>query len=447
MSSLEIGLLYTIATVVVMFSGVPIAFAVGTVALIFMFIFMPTSQVMIVAENIYSELNNFTLLTIPLFIFMGAAIGKSKAGSDLYNSLNRWLYKIPGGLGVANTIACSIFAAMCGSSPATCAAIGSSGIPEMRKRGYSNELAAGIIGAGGTLGILIPPSLTMILYGLVTEQSIGKLFMAGVGPGLLLTILFAAWVILKSWLERRSAQKGKGHKNSEKLVISEHYSWKQKMETIPRLMPFLLLILFIMFALYGGMATPSEVAGIGAVGALILVVAVYRIWRWKDLKPIFAGTAKESSMIMLIIGTSFLFTYVMSYLHITQEVAAWLVSLKMGKWQFIFWINILLLGLGCLLPPVAIILMIMPIILPPMKALDIDLIWFSAILTVNMEMGLITPPMGLNLFVINGIAQDISFKEIMKGIIPFLIIMTIGIVLMCIFPEIVLWLPNKYKGA
>ncbi len=444
MSTLEIGILYTIATVLIMFSGVPIAFAVGTVALIFMFVFMPMSQVLIVAENIYSELNNFTLLTIPLFIFMGASIGKSKAGSDLYNSLNKWLYKIPGGLGVANTIACSIFAAMCGSSPATCAAIGSSGIPEMRKRGYSNALATGIIGAGGTLGILIPPSLTMILYGLATEQSIGRLFMAGVGPGILLTLLFSIWVVIKYWLEKRS--KKSADKNNQEIMI-ERYTIKEKLATIPRLLPFLVLILFIMYALYGGVATPSEVAGIGAIGAFVLVAIVYRTWRWKDLKPIFAGTAKESSMIMLIIGMSFLFTYVMSYLHITQEVAAWLVSLNLSKWQFIFWINILLLFLGCLLPPVAIILMVMPIILPPLKALNIDLIWFSAILTVNMEMGLITPPMGLNLFVINGVASDIPFKDIMKGIVPFLIIMVIGIVLMCIFPEIVMWLPNKYKGV
>lgn len=444
MSTLEIGILYTIATVLIMFSGVPIAFAVGTVALIFMFVFMPMSQVLIVAESIYSELNNFTLLTIPLFIFMGAAIGKSKAGSDLYNSLNKWLYKIPGGLGIANAIACSIFAAMCGSSPATCAAIGSSGIPEMRKRGYSNALATGIIGAGGTLGILIPPSLTMILYGLATEQSIGRLFMAGVGPGILLTLLFSIWVVIKYLLEKRS--KKSADKNNQEIMI-ERYTLKEKLATIPRLLPFLVLILFIMYALYGGVATPSEVAGIGAIGAFVLVVIVYRTWRWRDLKPIFAGTAKESSMIMLIIGMSFLFTYVMSYLHITQEVAAWLVSLNLSKWQFIFWINILLLFLGCLLPPVAIILMVMPIILPPMKALNIDLIWFSAILTVNMEMGLITPPMGLNLFVINGVASDIPFKDIMKGIVPFLIIMFIGIVLMCIFPEIVMWLPNKYKGV
>jgi len=444
MNTLEIGILYTVATVLIMFSGVPIAFAVGIVALIFMFIFMPFSQVLIVAESIYSELNNFTLLTIPLFIFMGAAIGKSRAGSDLYNSLNKWLYKVPGGLGVANTLACSIFAAMCGSSPATCAAIGSSGIPEMRKRGYSNALATGIIGAGGTLGILIPPSLTMILYGLATEQSIGKLFMAGVGPGILLTLLFSIWVVIKFLLEKKS--KVADIANNQTPIV-ENYSLREKLATLPRLFPFLLLILFIMYALYGGVATPSEVAGIGAIGAFLLVVVVYKTWRWRDLKPIFAGTAKESSMIMLIIGTSFLFTYVMSYLHITQAVAEWLVSLNLSKWQFIFWINILLLFLGCLLPPVAIILMVMPIILPPMKALNIDLIWFSAILTVNMEMGLITPPMGLNLFVINGVAPDIPFKDIMKGIAPFLIIMVIGIILLCIFPEIVMWLPNKYKGV
>lgn len=447
MTTMQIGILYTVATVLLMFSGVPIAFAVGTVALVFMFIFMPASQVLIVAETIFSELNNFTLLTIPLFILMGSAIGKSRAGSDLYSSLNRWLYKVPGGLGVANTIACSIFAAMCGSSPATCAAIGSSGIPEMRKRGYSNELASGLIGAGGTLGILIPPSLTMILYGLATEQSIGKLFMGGFGPGLMLTVFFAAWVIFKSSRERKAAAKNKGHANAEKLMVVENFTWKEKLETLPRLLPFLILILIVMFALYGGWATPSEVAGIGALGAVVLAVVIYRTWRWKDLKPILAGTAKESSMIMLIIGTSFLFTYVMSYLHITQEVAAWLVSLKMGKWQFIFWINILLLILGCLLPPVAIILMIMPIILPPMKALNIDLIWFSAILTINMEIGLLTPPMGLNLFVINGIAPDIPFRDIIKGIIPFLVLMVIGIILLCIFPEITMWLPNKYKGA
>ena len=447
MSVGQIGLLYAVATFAFLFSGVPIAFAVGSVALTFMYFFMPAVQLDIVAETIFAELNSFTLLTIPLFILMGAAIGKSRAGGDLYNSLNRWLYRVPGGLGLANTLACSVFAAMCGSSPATCSAIGSSGIPEMRKRGYSARLASGLIAAGGTLGILIPPSLTLILYGLATEQSIGKLFMAGVGPGLLLTVLFAAWVMYKSWREKAEARAGGGHASAQALLAEENYSWRDRLETLPRLAPFLGLIIIVMIALYGGWATPSEVAGIGAFGALVMVMAIYGCWRWSDLKVILSGTARESSMIMLIIAMSLLYKYVMSYLHITQSAAEWLVSLQMGKWEFFFWTNILLIVLGFFLPPVAIILMVTPIILPALKALGIDLIWFGVIMTILMEMGLIHPPVGLNLFVINGIAPDIKMKDIMWGVLPFLALMVLGILLLCVFPDIAMWLPNQYKGA
>ena len=439
---MTLGILYAIATFLFLFSGMPIAFAVGSVALLFMFIFMPSAQVMIVAETVYSELNNFTLLTIPLFILMGAAIGKSRAGADLYNSLNRWLYRVPGGLGLANTLACSVFAAMCGSSPATCSAIGSSGIPEMRKRGYSARLAAGLIAAGGTLGILIPPSLTLILYGLATEQSIGKLFMAGVGPGLMLTALFALWVMFKAWQEKREAA---ASGIASALLIEEHYSWRDRLETLPRLAPFVALVMIVMIALYGGWATPSEVAGIGAAGALVMVMALYGCWRWKDLKVILAGTARESSMIMLIIGFSFLYTYVMSYLHITQSVAAWLVALELGKWAFVFWSSIFMLVLGFFLPPVAIILMVTPILLPALKALGIDLVWYGIIMTILMEMGLIHPPVGLNLFVINGIAPDITMRDIIMGTLPFLGLMVFGILLLCMFPEIAMWLPSNAK--
>ena len=447
MSTAHIGLLYAIATFVFLFSGMPIAFAIGAVALVFMFFFMPSVQLLFVAETIYSELNSFTLLTIPLFILMGAAIGKSRAGSDLYNSLNRWLYKIPGGLGVANTLACSVFAAMCGSSPATCAAIGSSGIPEMRKRGYSERLTTGLIAAGGTLGILIPPSLTLILYGLATEQSIGRLFMAGVGPGLLLTVLFAAWVMLRFSHEKKTALKSGNTEAARIFQAQEAYGWRERWQTLPRLTPFVLLILLVMVALYGGWATPSEIAGVGAFGALAMVMIVYGCWRWPDLKAILSGTARESSMIMLIIAMSFLYTYVMSYLHITQAAAHWLVSLEMGRWEFFFWVNILLIALGFFLPPVAIILMVMPILMPALQALNIDLIWFGVTMTIVMEMGLIHPPVGLNLFVINGIAPDIKLKEIMWGVVPFLLLMVLGIVLLCVFPEIAMWLPSRYHGA
>lgn len=446
MSTLSVGVLYGFATFAFLFSGMPIAFAVGLVALIFMFVFMPSANIAMVAETIYGELNNFSMLTIPLFVLMGAAIGKSRAGSDLYSSLNRWLNRVPGGLGIANVIGCSIFAAMCGSSPATCSAIGSSGIPEMRKHGYSSRLASGLIAAGGTLGILIPPSLTLILYGLATEQSIGRLFMAGVGPGLFLTVLFIFYVMFRYKRDRARALAGQSRGAPPIIPPDEHFTWRDRLVVLPRLLPFLGLIFIIMMALYGGWATPSELAGIGAFFALLMVIALYQCYRWADMRAILSGTVRESTMVMFIIAMSFLYTYVMSYLHISQSAAEWLVALHLSKYAFLLTVCILLVVLGFFLPPVAIILMVMPIILPGLQANGIDLIWFGAIMTILMEMGLIHPPVGLNLFVINGIAPDINVKDVMWGAAPFIVIMVVSIIIMTMFPDIVMWLPDHYKG-
>jgi len=417
MNTSTIGLLYAGITLLMLFSGMPIAFALGLSSLGFMAVFMPAPMIHSVAETIYSELDNFTLLTIPLFVLMGAAIGKTRAGADVYNSLNSWMHKIPGGLGLANVFACAVFAAMCGSSPATCSAIGSSGIPQLIKRGYSEGLAAGLIAAGGTLGILIPPSITLILYGLASEQSIGRLFMAGIGPGMLLVILFAFWVMFKYSMERKAAFAAVGAAGHA-IMEDDHFTWRDRMASLPRLLPFLILIAVIMIALYGGWATPSEVAGIGAAGAVIMVVTVYQCWRKEDLQAILSGTVRESTMIMMIIATSALFTFVMSYLGVTQQTAVWLVGLGLSKWAFFIGVDIFLVVLGFFLPPVAIILMVTPIILPSLKAMGIDLIWFGVIMTILMEMGLIHPPVGLNLFVINGIAPDIKLKSIIWGTMP-----------------------------
>jgi tripartite ATP-independent transporter DctM subunit len=201
-----------------------------------------------------------------------------------------------------------------------------------------------------------------------------------------------------------------------------------------------------MVALYGGWATPSEVAGIGAAASLLMVVLIYRCYRWEDLRLILGGTVRESCMVMLIIAMSFLYTYVMSHLHVTQSTAEWLIALPLSKWVFFFWVNVLLIVLGFFLPPVAIILMVTPILLPALKAHGFDLIWFGVIMTVLMEMGLIHPPVGLNLFVINGIAPDIPLRKIVWGVLPFLALMALAIVLLCLAPEIATWLPNHYLG-
>ena len=443
MSTLQIGLMYGAATFAALFSGIPIAFALGGVATIFMMVFMPGASLDTIAQNVYEELASITLLTIPLFILKGAAIGKSRAGKDLYDALHTWLHRVPGGLGVAVVLACGLFAAMAGSSPATCSAIGSSGIPEMRRRGYSPGFAAGLVAAGGTLGILLPPSIVLILYAVASEQSLGRLFLAGLGPGVLLVVLFAGWAVV-NWRREYGRAQGVSASGGPRspILLADTYSLRDRMTALPRVLPFLLLLSGVMIALYSGIATPSETAGLGAVMALLLIAAIYGAWKIADLKPIFAGTLGESGMLLLIIGMSLLYSYVMSYLHISQAAAGWIVSLDLSRWLLLTAILLMVIGLGFFLPPVSIILMTAPIILPPLRAAGFDLVWFGVVMAVVMEMGLIHPPVGLNIFVINRIAPDIGLGPIIRGTLPFVGLMAVGVVILSVAPGIALWLPD-----
>ena len=306
-----------------MFSGMPIAFALGAVAVVFMAIYMPAASLDTVTQNVYEEMASITLLSIPLFILKGAAIGKSRAGQDLYSALHAWLHRVPGGLGVANVFACALFAAMAGSSPATCSAIGSAGIPEMRKRGYSGGFAAGIIAAGGTLGILLPPSITMILFAVAAEKSLGRLFLAGIGPGLLLVTLFGIYAVFrfrKEYAAGAGALRRDRH-GMRRSCTRDDFTMAERFSVLPRVLPFVLLLTGVMIALYGGYATPSETAGLGGLLALVLIAAIYSVWRPSDLAPILKSTIRDSTMLMMIIGMSLLYSYVMSYLHISQSAA------------------------------------------------------------------------------------------------------------------------------
>jgi tripartite ATP-independent transporter DctM subunit len=448
MNTLQIGLAYGGVTILVLFSGIPIAFALGAVATLFMLLFMPAASLDTITQNVYEELASITLLTIPLFILKGAAIGKSRAGKDLYDALHTWLHRVPGGLGVAVTLACGLFAAMAGSSPATCSAIGSSGIPEMRRRGYSPGFAAGLVAAGGTLGILLPPSIVLILYAVASEQSLGRLFLAGLGPGLLLMTLFAVYAVLRWGQEYRAAAGvAKAGGPVSEILRVERFTMAERMAALPRVLPFVVLLLGVMIALYGGIATPSETAGLGAVLALILIAVVYGAWRLEDLKPIFAGTVGEAGMLLMIIGMSLLYAYVMSYLHISQGAAGWIVSLHPSKWLLLVAILLMVVVLGFFLPPVSIILMTAPIILPPLKAAGFDLVWFGIVMAVVMEMGLIHPPVGLNIFVINRIAPDIGLAPIIWGTLPFVALMALGVVILSAVPGIAMWLPDLVYGS
>lgn len=440
MSPLVTGLLVLVILLALLATGMPIAFALGMVSVIALATFESWDSVGQLGEIFFSGVAEFGLVSIPMFILMGAAVASSPAGKDLYTALDRWLNRVPGGLILSNIWACSVFAALSGSSLATCAAIGKLGIPEMLKRGYPVTIASGSIAAGGTLGILIPPSITMIVYGISTETSIGRLFMAGIIPGLLLTALFMAWSVYACWRAGYSF---------ERDAIS--YSIKERFSALPRILPFLTIIVCILYVLYGGVATPSEAAGAGALFCILFVVLIYQLIPKrrvdvKGLSKVFSDSIRESIMIMLIIAASELFAYTLSSLYITQSIAEWIAALDVNRWALMGIINVFLLFAGFFLPPVAVILMTAPILLPIILQAGFDPYWFAVILTINMEIGLISPPVGLNLYVIHGIAPQISLRSVLLGSLPYVLCMILAIVILCIFPGLVTWLPDLMMG-
>src|SRR2546423_8826601 len=291
MSPTTQGAIVLLTTLVVLLSGAPVAFGLGALSIAFLVLFQGFDSLQVVAETFYAGLNDFTLVSIPMFVMMGAAIGSSPAGRDLYEALDRWLYRLPGGLALSNIGACAMFAALTGSSPACCAAIGKMGIPEMRRRGYPDEIATGSICAGGTLGILIPPSITFILYGIATETSIGRLFLAGVMPGLMLTGLFMLWTLFAIW-----------RRGFRSHAAGFRYSWKQKFQSIPKIAPFLAIIVGVMYVLYGGVATPSEAAAVGAALCVIMASVIYRMWRGRAPGGNPRGTNPRGGVILRIIS-------------------------------------------------------------------------------------------------------------------------------------------------
>lgn len=437
MEPTTLGLLVAAATILVLFSGVSVAAGLLIVSAGFLLAFDGLRSLELMPEIFFGKLDSFALLSIPMFIIMGAAISSTRAGADLYEALDRWLTRVPGGLVISNLGACALFAAMSGSSPATCAAIGKMGIPEMRKRGYPDDVAAGSIAAGGTLGILIPPSVTMIVYGIATETSIGRLFLAGVMPGLLLVGLFMAWSLWSTW-----RQQGRGG-----ALEVRRFSWREKIEVLPRVLPFLAIIAGVLYAMYGGIATPSETAAVGALLCLLVAVVIYRLWSFRALWVVLRDSTRESVMILFIIAAAGVFSYMLSSLYITQSIAQTIGTMEVNRWVLMGIVNVFLLVAGFFLPPVAVILMAAPILLPIITTAGFDPYWFAVILTINMEIGLISPPVGLNLYVINGIAPDIELPTILKGSLPYVACMVFAIVLLAVFPAIATWLPDKVMGV
>ncbi|MDZ4252227.1 MAG: TRAP transporter large permease [Sulfuritalea sp.] len=384
----------------------------------------------------YSQFSSHSLSIVPLFLLMGQFASLGGMSQALFKAGEAFLGHRKGGIAMAAIGACAGFGSICGSSLATAATMGQVALPELRRAGYDGGLASGALAAGGTLGILIPPSITLILYGIATETSIGRLFLAGVLPGLLLTGLFVLWTLFLMWKRGFRAH-----------AAEFRYTWKQKFQSIPKVAPFLAIVVGVMYVLYGGIATPSEAAGVGAALCVVMAMAIYRMWNPKQWWAILRDTTRESVMILMIIAASVVFGYMLTSLYLTQTLATAIAELEVNRWVLMALINVFLLVSGCFIPPAAIILMTSPILLPIITAAGLDPVWFGVILTINMEIGLISPPVGLNIYVINAIAPDVRLMQIMRGAFPYVLCIVLAIVILIVFPGIATWLPDQMMGT
>ncbi len=422
-------LLVILLLLLILCMGLPVAFSLGatSVALIFLF----DLPLKVVGATMFSSLDSFTTLSIPIFVLMSQILLDGRVGDDLFEVMNAWVRHLPGGLAIGTILACAFFAAITGSGAATAATIGMVAYPAMIERGYDKAFTLGLLAAGGTLGILIPPSIPMIIYGTVTEDSVGKLFMAGVVPGLILAGLFVVYAVIQS-------KKG-GFTPMPRTTWSERFSITGK-NIWGILLPFI-----IIGGIYSGAFTPTEAAAVGLVYSLFVTVVVYRTIRVRDIPQICLKSVPTSCMIAIIIAGALLFGRVMALLQIPQALTAIVVENKMSALTFIIVMNLLMLVLGALLETVSIVLLTMPLVTPILHALGVDTIWYGVVMTVNMTMALVTPPVGMNLYVICGIRSDIKMKDVIRGVFPFIVIMLLFLAASIAFPQMSLWLPSVMK--
>lgn len=409
--------------------GMPVAFTLSVAGILGIIQFVDVSFLSQVPVIAYKTLDSYVLTSVPLYILMSQIMLTGRVGSGLFELGSKWMGHLPGGLGIATIFACAIFAAISGSSVATAVTIGAMAIPEMLKRGYDRKLVVGSVAAGGTLGILIPPSIPMILYGTITDESVGKLFMSGVVPGALLTVLFICYIVFASWDKPREPRSS----HAEKMKSLRENIWG------------LFLPVIIIGGIYTGIFTPTEAAAVGTVYALAITFFVYRSVTIQDVPAILRATIKTSCMIFSIMIGAMLFGYILTILQVPQALMRLVTEGDLNRWIVMLGINIMLLILGCVLETVSIILITLPMLYPIIKALGFDPIWFNVVLLINMELALITPPVGMNLFVIKGISEDSSIQDIIAGAAPFAAIMVFEILLLCFVPEIATWLPSVLK--
>lgn len=415
------------ALLAMLLSGMPIFAALGLTATGILLI--AEGSIASVGETVFSHLDKGILTTIPLFVFMAQVMIRAKVIDDLYDLAHTLVGHIRGGLGIATVLACTIFAAISGSSVATALSIGASAIPQMKRFGYPERDALGVIAAGGTLGILIPPSGPMILYAVVSDASIGGLFLAGIIPGLMMALFFAVFcIVLAGW--------------RESAMVPPFAGFGTVARAVRRSIWALLAPPVVMGGIYLGIFTASEAAAAGCVYALAIAVLVYRNFGWRQLFEAAHATMRTSMMVLLIIAGAAMFGHAITIIRLPVGVTEWVSHLGLGQLGFIVAVMALIFVLGMFLESIAIILITTPILLPTMIKLGIDPIWYGILLMINLELAMITPPVGMNLFVIKGITEA-PLSEVVKGAAPYVAILLLGLAILIAFPDIATWLPRN----
>ena len=417
-----------VALLVLLFIGVPVAFSLaGLGAALLWLKGLPMAML---AQNLQGALNNFVLLSVPLFLLMSNILLKGGVGRDLFEAVQKWVGHWPGGLGVAALLSCGIFSAISGSSVATAATVGTVAIPEMTRRGYGKGFTLGLLAAGGTLGILIPPSIPLIVYGVITEESIGKLFLAGVVPGLLLILLFGIYTVIYAiW-------------SGQQQTISKA-TWSEKKAATWRALPTVGLAVLILGGIYSGAFTPTEASAIGVAAAFLLTAFFLRTLTFKTFYEAVRQTVTTTIVLFLIVIGAKIFGKAITIYQVPTMISG-LVDTHIASTEgFILLVSGILLVLGLFLESLSMLLIMVPVLFPTIAALGVDPIWFGIFFVILIEVALITPPVGLNLFVIQAIAKT-PLGVISKGVFPFIVLMLFTVVLIFFFPQLVLWLPFAF---
>ena len=394
-----------------------------------LYFLLPMTQLPVVADRSWTSINTFTLTAVPSFVLMGSLLVRSGITSELFDALVKWFGRTPGGLAHASVVASATFAAVCGSSLATAATLGSVAAPEMVKRGYSPKLTYGVVAAGATLGILIPPSIAMIIYGNVVGVAVTQLFIAGIVPGLLLSALFMLVVAIWAYFIPTAVPRG------------ESFSVKEKVTSAVAVLPFILLIAAVLGSLYFGIATPTEAGALGAGVALIMAVQRRRL-DWSTFYDVLLDTVKVTAFIMLIVVAAAILSWVFDFLRLPRAMVQVVNDANLAPWAVMLIIVIVYLILGCFIESIAMMLMTLSVTFPIIVAIGLDPIWFGVVLVLLVEIGLVTPPVGLVLFVLKGMSPNVELRDIIVGVTPFIFLMLGFIWLLYAFPEIVLWLPR-----